>query len=329
MALPRTLFVPFQDLLDPWLHDVEAPLAGRCEVELLDAGRPFRDQLDGIRVVIDQGGWGSREMLDAAAAAGVELWQVLGTGLDHFELDYALSCGLRVANTPGEYSSTGLAEHALLLMLCFARRLDEARRNAREGTFHHPFSDDLYGRSLGLIGFGASGRELASRAAAFGMRLLAVDLYPIAPELAELYGLSFAGSPDEIDFVVAESDYLSLHVPLTSSTEQLLDRRRIGLLKPSATVINVARGPLIDQAALVEALSQGKIHGAGLDVFDTEPLDPDHPLLRLENVVATPHVAGGSRETSRRRGGAVAENVMRVYEGRPILHEITTAIVGG
>jgi phosphoglycerate dehydrogenase-like enzyme len=210
----------------------------------------------------------------------------------------------------------------MMLMLCLARNLDESRKNAREGRFHHPFADDLYGRTLALIGFGASGRELARRAAAFGMRLLAIDTVPITTEDRDRYGLSFAESPEHLEYALAESDYISLHTPLTSETAGMLDRRRIALLKPTAAVINVARGPLIDEQALIEALAAGRLRGAGLDVFATEPLGLDHPLLKLENVVATPHVAGGSRETSHRRGAAVAENVLRVLDGRPILHEI-------
>jgi phosphoglycerate dehydrogenase-like enzyme len=323
MASPeRVLFIPFRDMLDPWLGDVVRPLEGRCEVDVCDPARTFGEQVAGARAVVDQGGWGTREMLQAAADAGVSLWQVLGTGLDHFDLAYALDCGLTVANTPGRYSSVGLAEHALLLMLCFAKNLDLSRANARGGTFYHPFNDDLEDRTLLVIGFGASGRELARRAGACGMRLVAVDVVPIADTLAAEYDLSVWGTPDELEGLLPDADYVSLHVPLLDSTRGLLDRHRIGLLRPHAVVVNVARGGLIDEDALIDALASDRIRGAGLDVFAHEPLDPSHPLLAFENVIATPHNAGGTRGTSRRRGRAVAENVIRVLDGEPVRDRI-------
>jgi D-3-phosphoglycerate dehydrogenase len=316
------LFIAFGDMVEPWLDDVVRPLEGRCKVELYDPAAPFDAQVANAFAVVDQGGWGTREMLDAAAESSVALWQVLGTGLDHFELAYALDRGLTVANTPGRYSSVALAEHALLFVLCFAKNIDVSRANARSGTFYKPFNDDLEGRTLVIVGFGASGRELARRAGTCGMRLVAVDELPIDETMSVEYGLAFAGGPDDLDNLLPTADYVSLHVPLTAGTRGLLDRGRIGLLKRDAVIVNVARGALIDEAALVDALMSGRLRGAGLDVFAHEPLDPAHPLLALENVIATPHIAGGTRATSRRRGQAVAENLIRALEGRPIVDQI-------
>jgi D-3-phosphoglycerate dehydrogenase / 2-oxoglutarate reductase len=323
MARSETaLFVPFQDLTEPWYSDVVDALRRRCTLELYDRALPFEAQVAPAFAVVDQGGWGTREMLDAAAEAGVSLWQVLGTGLDHFELAYAVERGLTVANTPGKYSAVGLAEHALLLMLCFAKSIDTSRANARSGRFYAPLNDDLEGRTLVIVGFGASGRELARRAGACGMRLVTVDELPIDETTAAEYGLAFAGGPGDLDALLPTADYVSLHVPLTRGTRGLVDRRRIGLLKRDAVIVNVARGGLVDEGALADALRRGRLRGAGLDVFAHEPLDPAHPLLALENVVATPHVAGGTRGTSRRRGRAVAENLVRALEGREILDRI-------
>jgi phosphoglycerate dehydrogenase-like enzyme len=322
MASVKVLYVPFEELLQPWLDDVIAPLDERCEVELRDPARPFCEQVQGARVVVDQGGWGTRPMLDAASSAHVALWQVLGTGLDHFDVDHALDCGLRVANTPGTFSAPALAEHALLLMLCFAKNLDESRANIRSGRFYRPLNEDLHGKTLAIVGFGASGRALAVRAACFEMRLLAIDLVRIEESVKREYRLAFGGGPGELDHVLAQADYVSLHIPLDRATERLLDARRLALLKPSAVLVNVARGGLVDAEALATALTEGRIRGAGLDVFDEEPIDSRHPLLRLENVVATPHIAGGTRGTSRRRGAAVADNIIRVLEGKPILNEV-------
>lgn len=318
----KVLFIPFQDLLHPWYEGVAEPLAGRCEIELFDASRPFEQQVKDADVVVDQGGWGTRAMIDASIEAGVKLWQVLGTGLDHFDVDYVLDRGLPLANTPGQYSASSLAEQAMLLMLCFAKNLDLCRKNLHNGKFYHPFNDDLSGRALGLVGFGASGRELARRASAFGMKVMVVEALEVSSSAAREFGLSFVGSPSDLDAMLPQVDYVSLHVPLTSETSGLLNRQRLALLKATAVVINVARGGLIDEAALIEALQQNRIGGAGLDVFAEEPLPMSSALLQLDNVVATPHVAGGSRRTAELRGSAVAENVIRVLEGRPILHAV-------
>lgn len=320
----KVLFIPFRDMVHPWYDNVADPLAGRCEIELYDRNRSFEKQVAGVSVVVDQGGWGTRDMIDASVDAGVKLWQVLGTGLDHFDVDYVLSRRLTLANTPGQYSGSALAEHAILLMLCFAKNLDVCRRNAASGQFYLPFNEDLAGRSLGLVGFGASAKELARRARAFGMQLLAVEAVGIPDPVKYEFGLSFAGLPNELNDMLPRVDYLSLHVPLTDQTRGLLNRERLALLKATAVVINVARGGLINQQALVNALEQRRIRGAGLDVFEEEPLPSDSPLLRLDNVIATPHVAGGSRRTAELRGAAVVENIIRVQDSRPILHEITS-----
>jgi phosphoglycerate dehydrogenase-like enzyme len=124
--------------------------------------------------------------------------------------------------------------------------------------------------------------------------------------------------------VLAEADYVSLHAPLTSKTRHLINKRALGLMRPTAVLLNVARGEIVDQPALVEALQAGKIRGAGLDTFAHEPLDPSHPLLQMANVIATPHIAGGTRGTLRRRTAAAAENIFRTAKELPPLYQITT-----
>src|SRR5205807_272862 len=171
----------------------------------------------------------------------------------------------------------------------------------RSKVFYTPANDELEGKTLGIIGLGASGRELARRAWAMGMRVLAVDVVEISQAVRQECHLEFFGDLSQLNRVLAESDYLSLHIPLTKTTRYLIDRRALGLMKPTAVLINVARGPIVDEAALVEALQAGRIKGAGLDVFEREPLDPEHPLLHMENVITTQHVAGTSTGTSKRR----------------------------
>jgi phosphoglycerate dehydrogenase-like enzyme len=210
-------------------------------------------------------------------------------------------------------------------MFCFAKNLDASGKNVRSGVFYLPMNEELQGKTLGLVGFGGSARELAKRAWAMGMRVLAVDAVGVPQAVQEEYHLDFFGSPKELNRLVTESDYLSLHVPLTSKTLHLINRETFALMKPTAVLINVARGEIVEETALLEALNTGRIRGAGLDVFSQEPLDPSHPLLHMENVVATPHIAGGTLGTSRRRANAAAENVFRVAQGLPPLYQVTSA----
>ena len=321
----KVLFLGTSNLLHPWYDDVLEVAAGRWPIPLFDRSQPVAPQFEGLDVVIDQGGnHGTHELIDAACAVGVKLWQVLGTGLDHTDVDYILKKGIPLANTPGQFSSIALAEHALFLMLLFAKKFFESQRSVRDQVLCKPMNEELHGKTLGLLGFGASGRELATRANALGMRIMAIDVASISPSVQERYGLAFCGKPAELPRLLAESDYLSVHVPLTRVTRHMLDGAALSAMKPNSVIINVARGEIIDEAALVEALQAGRIRGAGLDVFPHEPVDPNHPLLRLPNVVATPHVAGVTFGTSYRRAQAVIANVERVAQDLPLLYQVTS-----
>jgi D-3-phosphoglycerate dehydrogenase len=321
----KVLFIGFRDVVHPWYDDFLEAIGGKHSVELYDPKAPMAPQFRDVQVVVDQGGWGTHEMIDAAIASGVKLWQVIGTGLNHIDVKYLLEKGVPIANTPGIFSGIALAEHAIFLMLCLAKNLDKSRANLRSGVFYQPMNEELQGKTLGLVGFGGSARELAKRARALGMRILAVDAIEVPQAVQEEYQLSFFGGPEDLDILLRQSDYLSIHTPLTTKTHHLINRESLGLMKPTAVLINVARGEIVDEAALLEALQAGRIRGAGLDVFTDEPPDPSHPFLHMENVVATPHIAGGTRGTSQRRGKASAENVHRVAQGLPPLYLVTTA----
>ncbi len=321
----KVLFIGFQDVVHPWYDDFLEAIGGKYPVELYDPQAPMAPQFRDAQVVVDQGGWGTHEMIDAAVASGVKLWQVIGTGLNHIDVKYVLEKGVPIANTPGVFSGIALAEHAIFLMLCLAKNLDKSRKNLMSGVFYQPMNEELQGKTLGLVGFGGSARELAKRAWALGMRVLAVDAVEVPQAVQEEYQLSFFGGPEDLDILLRQSDYLSIHTPLTTRTYHLINRESFALMKPTAVLINVARGEIVDEAALLEALQEGRIRGAGLDVFTAEPPDPNHPFLHMENVVATPHIAGGTRGTSQRRGKAAAENVHRVAQGSPPLYLVTTA----
>jgi phosphoglycerate dehydrogenase-like enzyme len=186
-------------------------------------------------------------------------------------------------------------------------------------------NDELGGKILLLVGFGASARELAPRARALGLRVFAVDQAEPDAGVLERLGVERFGDPGILDELLADADFVSLHVPLTKETRALIDRRRLSLMRETAILVNVARGGLVDEDALAEALAAGRLAGAGLDVFSVEPLPADHPFLRLPNVVLTPHLAGVTSGTSRRRGAASAENLARLEAGLPLLDELFAA----
>jgi D-3-phosphoglycerate dehydrogenase len=222
--------------------------------------------------------------------------------------------GIVVANVP-DASVEEVSNHALALLLACSRKVTLLDRALRAGTWSHtlfPPMGTLYGQTLGLVGFGRIARAPARKAQALQMRVLAAD--PLVPELevrranAELV---------DLDRLFAESDFVSLHAPLVTETRHFSGAAQLHAMKSSAYLINTARGPLIDQTALVEALQAGGIAGAGLDVFEQEPLAADDPLLHLPNVVLTPHSAAysdtGIRELRRRTGEAAADVLRGVW----------------
>ena len=309
------------ELFTPWGEDVVAAIGDRHNLRILDRSQPLTPQFAGIDVVIDHGGSaGTRAMLDVAGS--VRLWQVLGTGLDHFDLDYWRSKGMPVANCPGIFSATALAESAMLFILLLARKYPVAQANLQQGKLYEPLGRELEGLRLGIIGFGASGIELAKRAKGFGLRLSAIDVRQVSADEVQAYGLEFVGAPADLDKVVAEVDILSLHLHLNQETRHIINARRLALMKPDAFLINVARGALVDEVALEQALLAGKLGGAGLDAFSQEPPDISAPLFRLPNVIAMPHTAGTTDGTSRKRAQCCADNVDRIAAGLEPLYRV-------
>jgi phosphoglycerate dehydrogenase-like enzyme len=321
MAL-KVVFVSDPKRTEPWCQDVSHAVRSHGHsLHIYEYRTDLEPQFKGVDVVIDFGGsWGTHAMADAADS--VKLWQILGTGIDHFDLPYWKSKGIPVANCPGTCSGPSLAECAMMYILMLTRRWTQTQENIRAGIPNLPFGEELDGRSIGIIGFGGSGRELARRARGFGMRILAIDVREIPQSEKDNFGIEFIGGPDALDRVIAEVDYLSLHLHLNEKTHHIIDDRRLRLMKPTARIVNVARGALIDEDALYAALSEGRLAGVGLDVFSKEPIDPNHPLLQLPNVVATPHTAGTTDGTSRRRAEFAAMNCDRVAEGQPLLSRV-------
>lgn len=243
-----------------------------------------------------------------------------GVGVDNVDVAAAHSLGIPIVFTPG-VNSQAVAEHALTLMLIVARQIPTSSRLLREGSFdlarQTVVAVDLHGKTLGLVGLGQVGRRLASICRqGLAMRVLAFDPY-VSPDRAGDYGVELT---DALEPLLRESDVVSIHAPLTPETRGIVDRAALAQMKPTAYLINCARGGLVDEDALLEALEGGRLAGAGLDVFVDEPTPADHPLFRLENVVVTPHVAGSSDEALRLMAETVAEDVLCVLRGEPPAH---------
>ena len=298
-------------------------IEGRYPFEVYDPDKPMAEQFENVEVVIDPGGAvGTRAMIDSGLAADVKLWHVTTNGTDHVDVAYFLEKGLPLANSPGRLSAVPLAEHVIMLILCFAKDL---KHNRADG-WQRAMGEELAGKKLGLIGFGASAREVARRAWPLGMRIMAVDVVAFPQAELNEFHVEFLGGPEQMNHVLAQVDYLSLHVHLNATTRHMIDRRALELMKSNVVLINIARGGLVDEEALVEALQQGGIRGAGLDVFEEEPLPADHPLLQLDNVILTPHSSGLTPDTPRRRMEAAVENVERIANGLPPGDLVTTLV---
>lgn len=318
----KVLYVTEPGNVSPWYQDFVAALGGEFEVVMWAPDRPFAAQVQNAIAVVDVGPFFEPDMVPAAREAGVRLWQLIFEGSDWLDLDLFRTNGIPVANTPGQFSARALAEHALMLMLCTIKGFSRSQRDLKAGVFSRSFGDELHGRTLGLIGLGASGRELAQLSRPLGLTVVGTN--PAGPAADEAARLSIEVlGPDKLDELLSIADVVSIHVPLTPATRGMIGAAALGRMKSSAILINVARAQIVDQVALLDALRSQRIAGAGLDVFAVEPLPRDDPLLTMNNVVLTPHVAAGTYETSRRRGAAAAENVQRVARGEEPLYVVT------
>lgn len=202
-----------------------------------------------------------------------------------------------------------------MLAMMVMRSYPELAAAVDAGTLDAPTGRQLAGRTLLIIGLGSSGRELARRAGAFGMKVIVIGRRGPDAELVRRYGLSWMGGLDLLDRAIAEADVVSLHIPLTAENRNILDARRLGLMKAGDVVVNVSRGGLIDEVALAEEVRSGHLFGAGLDVVAGEPAAADHPLRGVPRVVIVPHVAGATDATARRRARFAALNVSRLRYG--------------
>ena len=249
-----------------------------------------------------------REVLENCK--NLKMISVAFTGVDHIAMDYCREKGITVSNCAG-YSTESVAELVFGMLISLYRniiRCDDAVRNG--GTKDGLVGFEIKGKKFGIVGTGAIGLKTAEIAKAFGCRV-----YAYSRTQKEIEGITYL----PLDELFSECDIISLHVPLTESTKGLINAEKLALMKKTAVLINTARGPVVDSSALAEALADGKIAGACIDVFENEPpVAKEHPLLNAPNVIATPHIAFATAEAMEIRAGMVFENVTAYLDGKPI-----------
>ena len=261
------------------------------------------------------------ELLRRGASAGLRIVSQYAVGYDNIDVECATRYGVYVTNTPNVLTEA-TAELTWALILAAARHLVRADQYVRSGEWYrsgtgwHPelfLGMELKGKTLGIIGFGRIGRAVARIGAkGFGMKVLYYSRRRAPREVEEEIGARYAS----LEEVLRESDVVSIHVPLTPETRGMIGERELRMMKPTAILVNTARGAVVDPDALVKALKEGWIAAAGLDVFHVEPLPPDHPLTKLENVVLAPHIGSATKEARTAMTCAVLDNLLAFREGR-------------
>lgn len=302
-------------------------LRAACDVDLwTDELPPPRDELlrrvagcDGVLTLLT-------DRVDDAFldAAGPQLKVVsnYAVGFDNIDVPACVRRGVRVGNTPGVLTET-TADLAWALLMAAARRLPEADRYVRAGNWKTwgpmlLLGPDVHGAKIGIVGFGRIGQAVARRATGFGMNVLYHDLQPLPEAVSAPLGATYL----PLQELLAQSDFVSLHVNLSDETRHLIDATTLSWMKPTAVLVNTSRGPVVDQLALAAALQDGTIWAAGLDVTDPEPLPTDDPLAGLENCLIVPHIASASRATRAKMAEMAAANVIAGVRGEPLPTEV-------
>ena len=298
--------------------DLMARLQQQVEVTWVDTTRPdglarLRDALPGA-----QGLLGASLRLDSSLldlAPQLKVIASVSVGVDNYDIADLTRRGIMLTNTPDVLTET-TADTGFALILASARRVVELAGWVRDGQWQASlgpahFGSDVHGKTLGIVGMGRIGQALARRGAAgFGMRVLYHSPRP-KPEVEALYDARHCS----LDDLLQHSDFVCLTVPLCASTEGLIGTRELALMKPQAFLVNIARGRVVDEAALIAALREKRIRGAGLDVFVQEPLPSDSPLLQLVNVVATPHIGSATHDTREAMARCAVDNLLSALAG--------------
>lgn len=288
-----------------------------------DPGAGVAEAVRGADIII--GDFTFRLPIDAEAAEaarGCLLIQQPSIGYQHIDLDATREAGIPVANA-GAANAIGVAEHTIMFMLCLLKRALYFHDKTARGEWGQPeiFTLgmlELHGKTLGIVGMGHIGREVAARARPFGCSIVYYDIEALCDEEESELGAERVA----LEELLQVSDIVTLHVPLTPQTRHLIDAKRLSLMKPEAYLLNLARGEVVDESALAAALDEGRLAGAGLDVFTQEPVDPDDPLLASDKVMLSPHVSGGTNESRVRILQVTVENVTRVLAGEKPLNVV-------
>ena len=300
---------------------------GSCEMDLWDGPLPPpRDELlrrvagvDGALTLLTDKV--DDEFLDAAGSQ-LRVVSNYAVGFDNIDVAACARRGVRVGNTPGVLTET-TADLAFALLMAAARRVPEGSRFVLEGKWKtwDPLlllGPDVHGSTIGLVGFGRIGQAVARRAQGFGMEILYHDLEPLPASVSEPLGATYL----PLEELLPRSDYVTLHVNLSPVTRHLINAETLGMMKPTAVLVNTSRGPVVDQAALATALRDGVIWAAALDVTDPEPIPMDDPLVQLENCLIVPHIASASRATRGRMAEMAAANLVAGVRGEPLPTEV-------
>ena len=263
-----------------------------------------------------------------AAGSGLKVISNYAVGYDNIDVPEATQRGIAVGNTPGVLTEA-TADHTFALLMAAARRVAEGDRQVRAGGWRtwEPMGllgADVYGATLGLVGFGRIGQAMARRAAGFGMRVLYHD-----PQYQGKEPIPGNTSAASLEKVLAESDFISIHVPLTDQTRRMFNQTAFDQMKMGTILVNTSRGGVVDQDALYAALKSGRLAAAGIDVTDPEPLPKDSPLLTLENLVITPHIASASRSTRERMAVMAAENLLAGIKGERLPNPVNPEVYRG
>ena len=298
-------------------HLAQLEAAG-CEVVPNAVGRAYRaaellDVLPGMDAIIT----GTDELTAAVINASPRLKTIVkhGVGLETIDLEVARVRGIVVSATPGSIHDS-VADLTLALLLALARKIVPSHLTTRQGGWKPFFGLELRDKTLGIVGLGRIGKAVCERAAGFGMRLIAYDPYP-DQAFAAAHGVTFVS----LDELLAAADVVSLHAAAEQVSGALIDAAALDRMKPTALLINTARGALVDEEALAAALRQGRLAGAGLDAFVNEP-PTGSPLLDLDNVVLTPHIGGRTLDGQRRMGEMAIENCLRALRGEKPLYQV-------
>ena len=248
-----------------------------------------------------------------AAATKLKIIGRAGVGVDNIDVEAATNRGILVVNSP-EGNTLAAAELTVAMLLALARNIAPADQALRAGKWDRKkyMGSEVYGKTVGVIGLGKIGREVVSRLQAFGMSVLGYDPF-LKPEQAEALGIKLA----DLDTLYRESDYITVHVPKTKETTGMINADKIALMKPTVRLINVARGGILDEAAVAEAVKSGRIAGAAIDVYTTEPAPADNPLLGVANILTTPHLGASTEEAQVNVALDIAEQIVEVLNGKP------------